>query len=80
LSKTAADDHAARIGALEQIDEPQQRRLARTALADQAEDFACGNVERQRAHGVEHFAARQGKRFLDRFEADDRRRGRRVGR
>ncbi len=52
----AADQHLAGVGALEQVDQAQQGRLAGAALADQAEDVALMDVERQRSHGIEDFA------------------------
>ena len=67
--------HLARIGALEQVDQAQQGGFARTALANQAEHLALGDVERQRMHGIEHRALGQNKGFAHALEANHGRLG-----
>src|SRR5204863_7710423 len=48
----AAEEHPALVGALEQPEDAQQRRLAAAVGPDHAEDFARDHVERRNVEGI----------------------------
>jgi len=75
----AGDGDAAAVGFFQQVHQTQQGRLAGAAAADQAEDLARQDVERDLAQGVEAAAFGQREGLAGARDADDRSGGRHGG-
>src|SRR5437773_7665839 len=67
---TAADPHFAFAGLVEAGDQVEQRRLARTGRAHEAEEFAFGDLEVEIVEDVDLLAA-AGEEFVDAANADN---------
>ena len=66
----AGDKDATGIGSLQQIDQPQQRRLAGPALADQPKDLALAHRQRQRLDSGKDLATGKVEGLAHAIEAD----------